>query len=121
MVVNDNDTQDWVVDCEGEGRERAVRAGGERRRRQQSGDDGCGGRRRWQQTTMAKVLTISADDNSMQDWAADYDGEGQEWVAREGGDSGVAMMDAAADKDSSGGHQQQRRMTTATDNKGSGG
>ncbi len=33
----------------------------------------------------------------MQDWAADYDGEGKEWVAREGGDSRVAMMAAAVD------------------------
>jgi hypothetical protein len=27
--------------------------------------------------------------------AADYDGEGQEWAARDGKDSGVAMMAAA--------------------------
>ncbi len=31
----------------------------------------------------------------MQDWAADYDGEGRERAARDRGDSGVAMMDAA--------------------------
>ncbi len=33
-----------------------------------------------------------AEDNNMQDWVADYDGEGQEWAAREGRDSGVVMM-----------------------------
>ncbi len=45
---------------------------------------------------------IVAEDNGMQDRAADYDGEGKEWVVREGGDSGVAMM-AAADNNGSGG------------------
>ncbi len=31
----------------------------------------------------------------MQDWVADYDGEGKEWVARKGGDSEVAMVAVA--------------------------
>ncbi len=50
-------------------------------------------------------------------WVADYDGEGQEQGARDGGDSRVAMMTAAkmaAAEDSSGGW---RRMTAA-DNDG---
>ncbi len=28
-VADNNDTQDWVVDCNGEGQERAVREGGD--------------------------------------------------------------------------------------------
>jgi hypothetical protein len=62
-------------------------------------NDGDGGQQRWQ-TTMA------ADDDGLQDWAADYDGEGRERAARDGGDSGVAMMAAAkmtAAEDSGGG------------------
>ncbi len=40
-----------------------------------------------------------ANNNSMQDWMVDYNGEGEggEWAARDGGDSGVAMMAAAAE------------------------
>ncbi len=60
----------------------------------------------------------AADDNSSQDWAADYDGEGRERVARDGGDSGVAMMAAAkmaAAEDYGGGQQQQWRWTTAAE------
>jgi hypothetical protein len=72
-VANDNDTCDWAADCNGEGRERAVRDGGD------SGvvmmalavKDGGGGQRRQRQTTTA------ADDNGMQDWVADYEGDGQ--------------------------------------------
>jgi hypothetical protein len=45
---------------------------------------------------------IAAEDNGMQDLAVDYNGEGQERVAREGGDSGVAMMSAAAEDGGSG-------------------
>ncbi len=66
-VADDNNTQDWVADCDGEGQERAVRDGGD------SGvvmmalavEDG-GGRQRRQRWT-----TIAAEDNSMQDRAAD--------------------------------------------------
>ncbi len=61
---------------------------------------------------------IATEDNGMQDWVVDYDGEGQEQAAREGRDSGVAMMAAAADDDGSSGRQWQRRMTTAADNEG---
>jgi hypothetical protein len=45
---------------------------------------------------------LLAKENGMQDPAADYGGKGQEWVAREGGDSGVVMMAAVAE-DGSGG------------------
>jgi hypothetical protein len=58
-----------------------------------------------------------ADDDDMRDWAADCDGEGQEQVVRDGGDSGVVMMAAAAE-DSGGGWQWPRRTTTAADNSG---
>ena len=60
----------------------------------------------------------------MQDWAADYDGEGQERVAREGGDSAVAMRRwrqrttmVVVDDDGNGG-QRQRWMTKAADDDG---
>jgi hypothetical protein len=54
-----------------------------------------------------------AEDNDMQDWVADYNGEGQEQATREGRDSGVAMMAAAAE-DGGGGQQWRRWTTTAT-------
>jgi hypothetical protein len=47
-------------------------------------------------------MTMVADDDGMQDQVADYNGEGQERVARDGGDSGVEMMAAAADDDGGG-------------------
>jgi hypothetical protein len=87
-VADNKDTQDWVADCDGKGQERVVRDS------RDSGvvmmavavEDG-GGRRQWQ-----RQKTIVAEDNGMQDWAADYHGEGKERVAREGRDSGVTMM-----------------------------
>ncbi len=118
-VADDNNTQDWAAVCDGEGRERAVRDGGE------SGvvmmavavEDGGSGQRR-QRRTM-----IAAEDNGMQDWVADYNREGQEWVAREGEDSRVVMMAAAVeddrmtavDNDGYGGRQQWRRTKAADD------
>ncbi len=36
-----------------------------------------------------------AEDNGMQDQVVDYDGEGQEWAAREDRDSRVVMMAVA--------------------------
>ncbi len=30
--------------------------------------------------------TTAAEDNGMQDWVADYKGDGQEWAKRDGGD-----------------------------------
>ncbi len=46
-----------------------------------STEDGGGGQRRQRQTMTA------ADNNGMQDWAADYEGDGQEPAARDGGDT----------------------------------
>ncbi len=62
---------------------------------------------------------IAADENGLQDWAVDYDGEGQEWVAREGRDSRLARMAAAkmaAAVDSGGERQQQWWWMMAVDN-----
>jgi hypothetical protein len=56
---------------------------------------------------------MAVEDNGMQDWVADYDGEGKERVAREGGDSRVEMMAAAAEG-GGGGQRWRRWMTTAT-------
>ncbi len=42
-------------------------------------------------------MTMVADDDDMRDWAADCNGEGQERAVRDGGDSGVVMMAAAAE------------------------
>ncbi len=142
-VADNNDTCDWVADCDGEGQERAVRDGGdsrvvmmaaaaadynsECRQRQRrtatackigwqpmtgrdkseqqemvetrSGNDGWGGGRwhRWTTKTATaddkngnggrrhQQMTTAADDDSMQDWAADYKGEGGEWVANNNG------------------------------------
>ncbi len=53
------------------------------------------------------------DDDNMRDWAADCNGEGQEWVVRDGGDSGVVMMALAAADNDSEGRQQQWQMATA--------
>jgi hypothetical protein len=52
-----------------------------------------------------------ADNGGMQDWVADYDGEGQERAARDGGDSRVAMIAAVAED---GGCRQQRQRLTMT-------
>jgi hypothetical protein len=75
-----------------------------------SGDDGVaskdgGGGQRQQRGTMT-----AADDNGMQDWVADYSGEGQEWATRDSGDSRVAMIAAVTEDGSS--KQQRRRWTT---------
>jgi hypothetical protein len=106
-MADDEDTQDWAADCNGEGRERVVRDG------RDSGvvmmavavEDGSGRRQQRRRTT------IAAEDNGMQDQAADYDGDGQEQVAREGGDSGMVMMAEAAED---GGSGQRWRRWTAT-------
>jgi hypothetical protein len=42
-------------------------------------------------------MATVAEDNDMQDWVADCDGEGRERVVSDGRDSGVVMMDAAAE------------------------
>jgi hypothetical protein len=56
---------------------------------------------------------IVAEDNGMQDQAVNNNGEGQERVAREVGDSRVAMMAAAA-KDGGGRQRWWRWATTGT-------
>ncbi len=38
---------------------------------------------------------MAGDDDGLQDWAADYDGEGQDRAERDRGDRGVVMMAAA--------------------------
>jgi hypothetical protein len=62
-----------------------------------------------------------ADDNNMQDWAADCNGEGQERVVGDGGDSGVVMMAAAVEH--GGGSQRwwQWVMTAMVDDDSGGG
>jgi hypothetical protein len=115
-VGDKDDTQDWAADCNGEGQERAVREGGD------CGvvmmdvalEDGGGGQQ-WQRRTR-----IAAEDNGMQDQAADYDGEVQERAARVGRDSGVAMMAAVAE-DGGGGQRLGRWTTTAMADDDSGG
>ncbi len=80
-MADDDDTGDWAADCNGEGQERAVRDGEDSRVVMMAAavEDGGRGRRRQRQTTTA------ADDNGMQDWAADYEGDGQGRMARDGG------------------------------------
>ncbi len=68
-----------------------------------SDDYGNGGQQRWR-------MTMAVDDNGLQDWAGDYDGEGQERAARDGRDRGVG----------GGGRQQQRTTMVTMANKGSG-
>ncbi len=58
-----------------------------------------------------------ADEDDMQYWAADCNGEGQERVVRDGRDSGVVMM-ALAVEDGGGGQGWQRRTTIAAEGNG---
>ncbi len=63
-------------------------------------NDNCEGKQqRWWMMT-------EGDDDCLQDWVVDYNGEGLERVACDGGDSGVVMMAvakmAAAEDSSSG-------------------
>ncbi len=82
-MADDEGTFDWAGDCDGEGRERAVRDGGD------SGvvmmavgaEDGSGGRPR------RRRITTAVDNDGMRDWAANYKGEGQERAARDSGDT----------------------------------
>jgi hypothetical protein len=77
-------------------------------------EDG-GGEQRWRRWTM-----IVVEDNGMQDHVVDYNGEGQERAAREGGDSEVVML-AEAVEDGGGGRRWWRWTMTATADKDSGG
>jgi hypothetical protein len=66
-------------------------------------------------------MMMAAGDNGLQDQLADYDGEGRERAARDGGDSGVVMTAAAkmAAAEDSGGRQKRRwRQTMAADKDG---
>jgi hypothetical protein len=77
-------------------------------------NNGDGGQQRWR-------MMMAADDDGLQDWAADYDGEGQEQAARDGRYSGVVIMAAAkmavtkmaVAEDSGNGGKGQRRTKTA--------
>ncbi len=82
-VADDDDARDWAVDCDGEGQERVVRDGSDSRVVMMAAvaKDGGGERQRQRRTKTA------ADDNGMQDWVADYKGEGQEQAARDGRDT----------------------------------
>ncbi len=82
-VVEDDDARDWAADCDGERRERAVRDGGDSGvvMMAAAADDFGGGRRQQRRTTTA------TDNNGMRDWTADYEGDGQERAARDGGDT----------------------------------
>ncbi len=53
----------------------------------------------------------------MQDWAVDWDGEGQERAVRDGRDSGVVMM-AVAVEDGGSRRQRQRRTTIVAEDNG---
>jgi hypothetical protein len=83
-LADNDDTHDWAADCNGEGRERAVRDDGDSKvvMMAAAAEDGGGAQRRQRRTTTA------VDDNIMQDWAADYKGDRQERVARDGRDTG---------------------------------
>ncbi len=82
-MADDNDTRDWAADCNWEGREQVVRDGGDSGvvMMAAAAEDGCSGQQ-WKRWT-----TTAVDNNGMQDWAADYKGEGQERGARDGGDT----------------------------------
>ncbi len=92
-VADNDDRQDWAADCNGEGQERPVRDSRDSRvvMMAVAVEHGGGGWQRQRRTT------IVAEDNGMQDWAADYGREGKQRMAREGGNSGVAMMAAEAE------------------------
>jgi hypothetical protein len=98
VMDDDNNTGDWAEDCNGEGQEKAVRDGRDSKvvMMAVAVENGSGGQQ-WQRQT-----TIAAEDNGMQDRVAGYEEEGQEWAAREGRDSRVAMMAVAAEHGSSG-------------------
>jgi hypothetical protein len=78
-------------------------------------DNNSDGRQGWWQ------MTMTVDNDSMQDWVANYNREGQEQVARDGRDSGVAMMAAAGEDGSTRGQQQRWRTTMAKVNNYGGG
>jgi hypothetical protein len=116
MVADNDSMRDWVADCNGEGREQAVRYSGDSRvvMMAVAVEDG-GGRQQWNRQT-----TTAEDNNAMQDWAADYHGEGQEQGARDD-ETRVAMR--AVEVEYGGGRRRRRQtttMTTADNNSGRG-
>jgi hypothetical protein len=62
-------------------------------------------------------MMTMADNNGTRDWVADHNGEGRERAARDGGDSGVAIIAAEAE-DRVGGQQRQRWSMTVVDDDG---
>jgi hypothetical protein len=72
-----------AADCDGEGQERAVRNSGDRGVVMMAAvaEDGGDGRQ-WRRQT-----TTVGDNNGMQCWVADYEGDRQERAARDGGDT----------------------------------
>jgi hypothetical protein len=120
-VADDEDRRDWAADWNGEGCEQAVRDGGDNRvvMMAVAAEDSDSRWRRQRQTTTV------ADNNGMRDWAADYEGDGQEQAARDGGDTEwqwwLWRWKMAAVDDDSGGRQQWRRQTTTAVNDNSGG
>ncbi len=81
---NDSSRRQWHARLGGRLQRGRTRAGGNKRKRQRDGDDGCGSGRWQRQTTMVAVgddgdsgrqqrrTTKAADDDGMQDRAADY-------------------------------------------------
>jgi hypothetical protein len=74
----------------------------------ETAEEDRGSEQRWQWWTTTVVDMTAGDDNGLRDRVADYEGEGQERAARDGGDSGVAIMAEAkmvgvATEDSNGG------------------
>ncbi len=112
-MAEDNGMQDQVADYDGEGQEWAAREGGDSRvvMMAMAVEDGGGGRRRQRR----KMIVV--EDNGMQDQVADYNREGQEWAAREGGDSRVVMM-AVAVEDGGSGRQRRRWTMIVTEDNG---
>jgi hypothetical protein len=113
VVADDNDMCDWVLDCNGEGRERKVRVGGDCRVVMMAAvaKEGGGGQQ-WQRRTKT-----AADNNEMQDWGEDYKGDKQKQAGRDGGDTEWQWqlqrwkMGAV---DNNCGRQQQRQQWTTT-------
>ncbi len=112
MVANDDDTHDWMADCDGEGKEQAVRDGRDSRvvMMAVAAEDGSSRQQRQRRTTTA------VDNSSMQDWVANYKGEGQEQAARDGGVTGWTMTAATAEDGGGGQGRRQMRTTATADN-----
>jgi hypothetical protein len=110
MAADDNNMCDWVADCNGEGQELAVRNSGDSEAVMMAAaaEEGVSGQRQQRRTT--KV----ADNNGMQDWAEDYEVDGQ--------DRRREMAETWSGDDSCGGGRWRRWTTMAADdNNGDGG